>query len=259
MYWFYRRNGLRIPIKSSDGQRLKKGDLGFMEAYERIHAGFEAKRAGRRARSGDSVRSYRAGSIAHGVAEYRESDEFNQLRTNTKRGYGVHLKWLEEKHSHRLFADMEREAVLLMRKERSKASDGRPTRATANRFVAALSVLLTFVEDRPKTFGLPKGWENPLRRSIKPLKEGEGHWPWEDDEIERFQNTWKDDTFERVFFEHLRNTGQRGIDARLMTRRKYRNGGLYVAQTKTGEEVWIPVLDEYKPILDNWLARPPAR
>jgi integrase len=152
---------------------------------------------------------------------------------------------------------MEREAVLLMRKARSKASDGRPTPAIANRLVGTLRVLLTFVEDRPRTFGLRKGWENPLRRSIKPLKEGEGHWPWEDDEIEQMQKTWKPHTFERVFFEHLRNTGQRGIDARLMTRKKYRNGELHVAQTKTGEEVWIPVLDEYKPILDDWLAQLP--
>jgi Meiotically up-regulated gene 113 len=39
-YWYYRRDGHRIPITSPDGRRLQKGDHDFLEAYERIHADF---------------------------------------------------------------------------------------------------------------------------------------------------------------------------------------------------------------------------
>ena len=41
--WYYRRNGSRIPITSSDGTRLSPEDNGFVEAYRRIHANFEAR------------------------------------------------------------------------------------------------------------------------------------------------------------------------------------------------------------------------
>ena len=176
-YWYYRRGGQLIPIASPEGQRLKCGDVGFMEAYERIHASFGVER-----RPAPHI-----GTIAHGIDEYRADAEFQQLKPRTKRRYNQDLGWLKENHGHRQFADLPREAVLKMRKERVA------TPAAANGLVSRLSILLNYVEDRPQTFRLPKGWQNPMRRRVKPLKQGDGHWPWEEDEIEEFRKRWSRD------------------------------------------------------------------
>jgi integrase len=242
LYWFYRRNGLRVPITSPDGCRLSPGDPGFVAAYDRIHESFESPRRDQPA----------IGTVAHIVDDFLVSPEFRQLSKNTKRNYRRKANWLKEHHGKRSFYDMPREAILGMRNE------FQDTPSEANLLVKVVGRVLIHLEDHPIKFHLPKRWQNPLRRRIKPLKGGSGHKPWEEFEIVEFREEWPSVVRERVAFEVYLNSGQRTVDVVKMLRTHHRNGEIYVGQTKTGEEVWIPVLDDLKPVLDAWLASLPV-
>ena len=67
----------------------------------------------------------------------------------------------------------------------------------------------------------PRDWKNPAER-IKPLDEGDGHRPWEDNEIAMFREKWKPDTVQRIAFELGLSTAQRGGDLIEMARSHYR-------------------------------------
>ena len=43
LYYYYRRDGQRIPIKDGGGKHLRPGDAGFLAEYERIHETFETE------------------------------------------------------------------------------------------------------------------------------------------------------------------------------------------------------------------------
>jgi hypothetical protein len=77
-YWFYRRSGQRIPITSPEGRRLQQGDVGFLDAYERIHATFGVERAILPA----------MGTLAHLINVYRAAPEFLTLKAGTRKDYG---------------------------------------------------------------------------------------------------------------------------------------------------------------------------
>jgi integrase len=237
LYWYYRRGNLTVPIKSPEGRRLASGDVGFMEAYERIHASFEIAR-----RPAPST-----GTLSDLINKYRADVEYRQLKPTTWANYDRWLNWLAEHHGHRRIADFPREAALQMRKEHMA------TPSAANRLLKVLNLILNYAEEHPLALGLPKGWLNPLHR-IKRLKEGEGHIPWEEDEIDAFRARWPSETPVRVMFELFLNTGQRGIDIATMKRTHYRCGEISVVQEKTGERVRIPVADDLRAVLDPWLA-----
>lgn len=208
LYYFYRRGGLLIPIKSPEGIRLKPGDVGFYEAYAEIDATFAQRK-----REGPKT-----GTIAHLVQEYRQSGEYlANLRESTRSTRERYLTEIVEKHGNGLVRTLPREAILKMRDE-YKATPG-----TANEFLKVWNVLLNFAEERPLIFRLPVGWRNPARK-IKKLKTGEGHRPWEEFEIDQFRDRWAIGILERTIFEALLNTGQRGIDIAAMKRRHYHNG-----------------------------------
>lgn len=235
-YWYYRRNRRYTPITSPEGRRLQPGDAGFLEAYERIHAGFDLPAA----------KSATIGTIAHLVETYRVSPEFKQHSTKTQKDYGRYLDMLKEKHGHRPVATMPREAVFKLRDELQA------TPRTANYLVSVLRLILSYAEDRKTTFRLPVQWVNSARRPKK-LKTGEGHRPWEEVEIAAYRKRWSTLTLERVLFETFLNTGQRGGDIGPMIRQQYFKGEIAVAQEKTKERVWIPASHDLRDVLDPWL------
>jgi integrase len=235
-YWYYRRNRRNTPITSPEGRRLQPGDAGFLEAYERIHAGFDLPVA----------KSATIGTIAHLVETYRVSPEFKQRSPKTQKDYGRYLDMLKKKHGHRPVATMPREAVFKLRDELQA------TPRTANYLLSVLRLILSYAEDRKTTFRLPVQSVNPARRPKK-LKTGEGHRPWEEVEIAAYRKRWSTLTLERVLFETLLNTGQRGGDVGPMIRQQYVKGKIAVAQEKTKERVWIPASHDLRDVLDPWL------
>jgi integrase len=236
-YWFYRRNGRLIPLRSPDGRRLQQGELGFFEAYERIHKSF-----GVAASAGPAI-----GSLTQLIDAYRAAPEFTTLKPKTRRDYGRYLDMLKTQHGHRQVATMPREAVFKLRDE------FQATPRTANYIVSVLRLILSYAEDRKQTFHLPAHWSNPARRPKK-LRTGQGHRPWEEVEREAYRKRWPIGTLERVLFEVFDSTGQRGGDVAPMVRQQYYRGEIAVAQEKTGERVWIPASRDLRAVLDPWLA-----
>jgi enterobacteria phage integrase len=237
LYYFYRRDGLLIPIKSPEGRRLKPGDVEFYEAYAAIHARFGTQKA-----EGPKI-----GTIAHLVQEYRQSGDFQiNIGRTTRSYYERYLTIIVETHGEGLVRTLPREAILKMRDEYKN------TPAKANMLLLVFSILLHFAEERPLTFRLPVGWRNPAEK-IKKLKIGEGYRPWAEIEIDQFRDKWPIGTLERTIFEAFLNTGQRGIDVASMKRRHYYNGELSVYQIKTGKRVWIPAIADFKAAIDPWL------
>jgi integrase len=236
-YWFYRRGAKLIPI-ATDGRRLKPGDDGFLQAYERIHSSFGVQLSSKRAA---------IGTLAHLIDTYRAAPEFLTLAAKTRKDYGRHLDTLKETHGHRSVAAMPREAVFKLR------DDFQATPRTANYVVSVLRLILSYAEDRKITFRLPPQWSNPARRPKK-LRTGQGHRPWEEVEIVAYRKRWSVSTLERSLFETFLNTGQRGGDVAPMIRQQYFQGHIAVVQEKTGERVRIPTTRDLRETLDPWLA-----
>jgi integrase len=237
-YWFYRRNDQRIPITDPQGNRLFPGDVGFLEAYERIHTTFGTA-------DGDKPK---VGSLGHLIDTYKAAPEFLKRAEKTRKDYARYLDIIKRKWGHLSVATMPREAV---RKLRDDHQD-RPR--TANYLVSVLRLVLAYAEELPRKFNLPNNWQNPARRP-KQLETGDGHRPWEESEIAAFRRRWPIDTVERVAFELALNTAQRGGDVVGMTRKHYFGGIVHVTQNKGGSRVAIPASADLRAVLDPWLAK----
>jgi integrase len=144
---------------------------------------------------------------------------------------------------------MPREAVLRLRDEFSD----KPRTGDANYLISVLRLILSYAAERPQTFLLPNSWANPARHP-KRLREGDGHRPWEEVEIDAFRRCWPLATLERTLFETFLNTGQRGEDIAPIVRQQYFRAEIAVVQQKTRERVWIPASRELREALDLWLA-----
>lgn len=225
VYYYFRRSLYRERLPD-DPQSAE-----FMEAYQ-LHL---------RVTSNEAIPEAKNGSLAHVIGLYKRSPEFTQLKGSTKKDYLRHLEAVAEKAGSHPISAMTQPHVYKMR----DALSDKPR--TANYRISVLKKLMSFAVER----GFRK--DNPVT-GVRKLKESaDKHRPWEDYEIEAFQAAWAPGTKERVFFELLLNTGQRGQDIAKMTRGQYRNGEISVVQQKTGERVWIPVSDNLKAVLDPWI------
>jgi len=235
-YYYYRRHGQRIAIKGKQGHHITPKDPGFASAWEAIHTTFEGKAATATA----------TGSLAHLIDTYRVSPDFKQLTPSTRKQYTRYLNKLKEHYGNLSVSTMPREFVLGLR---DKYSD---TPRAANYLIQVLRLVLSYAEDRQRTFRLPNGWSNPARHP-KLLKTGDGHRPWEEYELSAFRNTWALGTLERTAFELLLNTGQRGGDVVKMARRHLNSDNtISVSQEKTNERLDIPLSNALRESLDAW-------
>jgi len=231
-YTYYRRNGQRQRIKG------RPGSPEWLRNYERIHASFE--HAGN-----TDVRAPDA--LGKVIEAYLASPEFRQLAPKTQKDYKRYTDWLAAHYGSSRLRTMPTDFKITLRDKFSN------TPSKANYIVRVLRLLCTFAEERPSRFHLPVGWRNPVSRP-KMLKIGDGHRPWEDYEVDAFREVWSPNTLERVAFEVLLNSGQRGGDVVKMVRQQYRDGWLSVPnQEKTGERVDVPATQALRAVLDPWL------
>jgi site-specific recombinase XerD len=179
-------------------------------------------------------------TIAGLIAAYRTSPDFTQLAEKTRKDYRRYLTTLEELWGDMAVKDLRRRHVRALRNAYAK------TPRTANYLVQVIRLVMTYAVDEDLRE------DNPATRP-KMLRTGDGHRPWEEDEIADFRQRWKPDTAERVAFELLLNLGQRGGDTIAMTRAHYRKGEVSVKQEKTEARVWVPASDDLIAILDPWL------
>lgn len=239
-YYYYRRAGLRIPIKDAEGKHLTPTHSGFAAAWQAIHDTFA---------SDEKPVSPSVGTLAHVIDAYRESPDFKQLADKTRKDYSRYLDALKKRHGTLSVAAMPREFVLGLR---DKYAD-KPR--TANYLIQVLRLVLSFAEDRQRMFRLPLGWANPARRP-KLLKTGDGHRPWEEHEIEAFRKAWKPGTLERTAFELGLNTGQRGQDLIAMARFHIKqDGSISVVQEKTSARIDVPISQDLNAALSPYFKK----
>lgn len=234
-FYYYRRAGRRLPICDKAGQRIGPDHPQFMAAYLAIHQSFEAPQPDNR---------IKPGTLDHLVIEFRESPDFRQLAAKTQGDYARYLDLLRERWGDLQPRTMTREFVIALR----DAYADKPR--AANYLIAVLRRLMSFAMDRPSTYGVTV---NPAARP-RSLKTGDGHSPWEEAEIAVYRAYWSAETWERVVFEVLLATGQRGGDVAKMARGHYHAGAVAVTQQKTGVRVWIPASKELAAVLDPWLS-----
>ncbi len=230
LYWFYRRNDLRIPITDEANARLAYGDPGFLAAYERIHATFEAP--GRT--------SAGPGSLAAAIELYKASPKFLNRADLTKRDYLSHLDALAAEFGPLAIRTMPTEFIEGMRDKLAA------TPRKSNYRVSVLKIVLNFAEGRLLTLGLPASWRNPASK-VEKLEEGPGYRQWPDNLIAASRETAPTEV--RWLIETALYTGQRGGDCIAMLWSHYDGDGIEVVQSKTAARLWIPAHRDLKAVI----------
>lgn len=231
-YFYYRHRGKLVSIKDADGKRLRPTDPGFMAAYEAIRETFNRP----------DTPPPGPGTLDALIAEYLASSRFKGKATRTKKDYLRFTDLLRRDYGTLPVRTMPRPFIFALQESYAD------TPRKANYIISMLRILMQFAVDmgyRP---------DNPVSKPGR-IKEGDGHRPWEEYEIDAFRRHFPDPCFERAAFELLLNTAQRGGDV-IELRRQHRFQGTIsvVAQNKTGERLIIPEADDLTEILEPYLA-----
>jgi integrase len=222
---YYRRNGLRVPLKGDPGSPE------FLAEYQRAHASFEDK--GRP--------QAQAGTFGALVESYYASPEFGQLKPATKEAYRRGIDGLRAIIAGIRLAGVTRKVISEYRK---RLAD-RP--ATANQAMRAIKTLFNWAIAE-EILGA-----NPAE-NVKALKTNSDGWqPWPAAALERFSR----DSIgaPRTAFFLALYTGQRRGDVLRMRWDDIDAGGINVRQGKTGAKLWVPMA----PALAEELARTPRK
>tara|TARA_B100001123_G_scaffold148772_1_gene172387 strand:- start:1400 stop:2461 length:1062 start_codon:yes stop_codon:yes gene_type:complete len=216
VYYYHRKTGERLPDDLH--KRILRCAEIEVENKEQALEGKTSK-AGR-------------GSMADLITEYKKSPQYRSKSDATKYDYDRHLKWLETNFGDIQLAEIDREWVVEVRDSYAD------TPRKANYRVAVISIIMGYADERPRRFGLPKGWTNPAYRISKMKSDGDGYLAWPEDVFSTAIETAYPEL--RMMIMIGRYTGQRGIDAVKMTRAHIDNGRVKVMSQKTNKRFWIP-------------------
>lgn len=215
-YWYFRRDGQfwRLPGKP--------GDAEFLAEYNRLLRETEpvAKPKPASGRGG-----YQRGTFGALVTDFLASGQFRTKSERTRGEYRRIAELLQEEHGHKRVAHIERRHVRQIRDAKAE------TPGAANNVLRMMKILLNFAVDD----GVIKA--SPAAK-FKELPVGEWR-AWTDDECAKFEKRWTPGTMQRRAYAVALYTGQRKRDQISRTRSHRKDGGIYVVQSKTGEELWI--------------------
>ena len=216
-HWYFRRNGQRWKLP---GSPLSEG---FAAEYQRLLklTAPDAEAAGPIDR-----RSYGPGSFGRLVNEYLASANFKQRKPRTAAGYRRVLEALQREHGDKPVALLKRRHIRKMRDARAE------TPGEANNILRMLKILLNFAADEEWIDSSPAA-------KMKELKVGEWR-AWTDEECVKFEARWAPGTMQRRAYALALYTGMRKQDQITRTRNHRQDGGIWVVQSKTGKEQWIP-------------------
>jgi integrase len=171
------------------------------------------------------------GSFGALINEFYGSRPFLNLKQSSRHTYKCVLEPLAAKHGHR-------DARKLDHKTASTLIEdiGATKPAMAN--------LTRSVLKRVMQYGIKAGYvdANPFI-GIDRHKVGSFHC-WTEGELQQFEQRWPMGTRQRLAFELLLRTAQRGGDVVKMKRSDIVNGELHVIPQKTGVELYLPVAPE---------------
>jgi integrase len=159
---------------------------------------------------------------------YCRSAAYANLSVSSKRIYRQIISPILEHHGHRSISGMKREHARQM-----VEGIGANAPAMANLTISVLRLLFSFAVDN--------GWrsDNPCR-SLKRYKGGEFR-SWTNEELAQYEKRWLLGTRERLTYDLLLYTMQRGGDAVNVKRSDIADGILHITQQKTGTKLLIPI------------------
>ena len=222
--WYYRRRG--YPLTPLPGLPWSPD---FMAAYERAAQG-EPMQIGRQ-------RS-KPGTVDALIASYYQSADYTGLSDVTKRTYRNIMERFRAEHAEKRVAMIQRHHVQKM------VADKAATPAAANRLLSVLHLLMRHAIDErirrdDPTFGI---------RKIR--SKSTGFATWEEEHIAAFLDHHKTGSRAAIALMLLICTGQRRSDVVRMGHQHVRGGFLTIVQSKTGQEVSIPLHRDLKGLID---------
>jgi integrase len=179
-----------------------------------------------------------AGTIAAAITALYQHDEYTRLRPISRKGLRNVLERIRVAHGHRLLADLRQVHVEAMLKGM--------TPGAANKWLRTLKQLCRFAIKQEMmatdpTFGVRK----------REVGDGDGFHEWTEREITQYQQHWAVGTRQRLALDLLLYTAQRRSDVVKMGERDIGpDDTVHVVQSKTGAEVWIPILPHLRASLD---------
>lgn len=172
------------------------------------------------------------------IDSYRKSPRYKNLKPRTGLDYDKHLDWFREIMGETNPAKMQRKDVIRLRDANAEKA------YFANYSLRVLRVLMEHCVDL--------GWRdsNPARgvSEIKTVKKDREPWPR--DLLDAYRATCTLGTRERLVMELCVGTGQRIGDVLNMRWSNIEDGAVWVRQSKTSKELWVPILPELQTALD---------
>lgn len=176
-------------------------------------------------------------SFAALIKSYRASPRYRNLKPRTGKDYDKYLDFFQE-----IMGD--RNPVHLQRKDVIRLRDTNAEKVYfANYSLRVLRVLMEHCVDL--------GWRetNPVR-GVSELKTSRSERePWPSDLLVLFRAECPLGTRERLVMELCIGTGQRIGDVLEMRWSDIRDGAVFVRQSKTSKELWVPILPELQAAL----------
>lgn len=172
------------------------------------------------------------------IDDYRRSPRYRNLKPRTGLDYDKHLDFFRKIMGETNPAKMQRKDVIRLR-------DANADKAYfANYSLRVLRVLMEHCVDL--------GWRetNPARgvSELKTIKKDRE--PWSRHLLDAYRSACDLGTRERLVMELCVGTGQRIGDVLEMRWSHIQDGGFVVRQSKTGKELWVPILSELQAALD---------
>ena len=218
-YHYFRRNGRRWTLP---GEPLSEE---YMAEYRRLKTETDPSAAPAAEAPADK-RDFRRGTFGRLITDFLASGQFKELKPRTKAEYERVCEVLSERHGDKRVAKIRRRHVRRIRDEKADAP------GAANTVLRMMKILLNFAVDDELIEASPAA-------KLKELKVGE--WQaWTDDECKKFEKRWAPGTMQRRAYALALYTGQRKADQVTRIRAHRVDGGIYVVQSKTDEELWIP-------------------
>lgn len=221
--WYHRiGKGKRTRIDHS------YGSAEFWAAYQAAEAGEDAPKP---AKAG--VNTFR-----WLVDRYRGSLAWAALSVATRRQRENVLRPVLEKSGNEPLSAFTQKAIAKGRDKRAS------TPSAARHFVVALRHVFQWaVEASYMT-------SDPTQGVKVPRPATDGHHPWSEDELTKFEEKWPLGTRERLAYDVLLYTGLRRGDAAVIGRQHIRDATIKIKTEKTGELVIIPVLPPLQTSID---------
>ncbi len=172
------------------------------------------------------------------VKSYRASPRYRNLKPRTGLDYDKHLDFFVSIMGDRNPAKMQRKDVIRLRDANAEKA------YFANYSLRVLRVLMEHCVDL--------GWrDNNPARGVSEIKTAKNERePWPRELLDLYRATCRLGTRERLVMGLCVCTGQRIGDVLEMRWSDIKDGAVFVRQSKTKKELWVPILDELQAALD---------